>query len=163
MVMIPRIAHIRLSQAVSSHLSNGCHLAFLVSPVNSFSDHNTSIDGSDETRCPCGSRSISELGTAVFYKDARRKLSKCSSELSINLPFFIISSCIDLFVRLPSYKRSFIACPKNNLSPGCSSPPSLGSSPPSWPDKHSLRQLRKPVRSYGPRASLLLFPRLHMC
>lgn len=42
-VTIPRIMHTDPSQGVSSHLSNGCHLALCVSPVNSFSDHIKSI------------------------------------------------------------------------------------------------------------------------
>ncbi|KAI3399233.1 hypothetical protein diail_7394, partial [Diaporthe ilicicola] len=36
--------------------------------------------------------------------------------------------------------------PFNNHSSKCNCPPSLGSSPPSWPGRHSLRQPRKPAR-----------------
>lgn len=91
--VLPRIVHVRPSQAVSSHLSNGCHLAFPVSPVNSFPDHHTSINGSDETRLPCGSRRISDSGpgATVFYKDAQQVL-RGLHKLIHNSSFFIISS-----------------------------------------------------------------------
>lgn len=112
-VVIPHITQIRLSQAVSSHLSNWCHLAFLVSPVNSFSDHHTSIDGSDETRRPCGAHA----GVGELLDWARLSSIKILSQLAQNATqshpsthHSLSSDFESTYAHLTKCKRSFFTC-----------------------------------------------------
>lgn len=111
-VVIPHITQIRLSQAVSSHLSNGCHLAFLVSPVNSFSDHHTSIGGSDETQ-----RAHAEVGERLnrarrssikFLSQPAQDATQSHPSTHHSLSFEVEST----HVYRTRYKRSFFTYPE---------------------------------------------------